>query len=161
MAQLESEVPTTTEKGPLFYIGAISLLFATFVETFAVVGRHLGLPLLGSLELMQASILLLACAAMLAATLNQAHANVTILVSRVSPGWQRALHIFSSILSAVFFIALAAGSLWVAIETWHDHEASELLRIPFRPLRIISFIAAAAIVIVFVRDMFRPVRVRS
>jgi TRAP-type C4-dicarboxylate transport system permease small subunit len=161
MAQLDTTAPEATERGPLFYIGAGTLLFATFVETFAVIGRHVGIPLVGALELMQASILLLSCTAMVAATLNQSHASVTLVVSRVGPTWQRLLNIFSCVLSAVFFMAIAAGSLWVLAESWHDHEASELLRIPFRPLRIISVLAAVAIAIIFLRDMFRSRRAAS
>jgi hypothetical protein len=53
---------------------------------------------------------------------------------------------------------LAAGSLWVTIEVWNDHESSELLQIPFRPLRILSFLAAGAIAVVFARDLWRALR---
>jgi TRAP-type C4-dicarboxylate transport system permease small subunit len=161
MAQLDATAPEPTERGPLFYIGAGSLLFATFVETFAVIGRHVGIPLVGALELMQASILFLSCTAMVAATINQSHASVTLVISRVGPGWQRLLHSFSCLLSAVFFTAIAAGSVWVLSETWYDHEASELLRIPFRPLRMISIVATVAIIVIFLRDMFRSRRIAS
>ncbi len=158
MAEVDAESSRATERGPLFYVGAGSLLIATFVETLAVAGRHLGIPLLGALELIQACILLLASAAMLAATLNDSHASVTLLTARVNESWQRGLRAFACALSAILFIALAAGSLWITVEVWNDHESSELLRIPFRPLRILSVVAAGAIALVFVRDLWRALR---
>ena len=148
-------------RGPLFYIGAGGLVLAMAVETLAVLGRHVGIPLLGALELIQACILLMASAAMLSATLNKGHATVTLLTARVSDRARCFLHAFANLLSALFFVGLGAGALWLAVETWHDYEQSELLHIPFRPLRIVSLVAAGAIALVFLRDAWRSLRGRS
>ncbi len=161
MAEVKTEIGAKEERGPLFYIGAASLLLATGVETLAVIGRHVGVPLLGTLEIIQACILVLASAAMLATTLSDSHASVTLLTARVNERWRKWLRVFSAALSAAFFICMAAGALWLTIELWNDHESSELLRIPYRPLRILSFVAAAAIAFVFLRDLWRTARGRS
>jgi TRAP-type transport system small permease protein len=145
-------------RGPLFYIGAGGLVLAMAVEALAVLGRHAGIPLLGAMEIIQASILLMASAAMLSATLNRGHATVTLLTTRVSPRAREYLHAFANLLSALFFLGLTAGVLWLAVEAWNDHEQSELLHIPFRPLRIVSLVAAIAIAAVFLRDMWRCLR---
>lgn len=145
-------------RGPLFYIGAGGLMLAMGVETIAVFGRHVGVPLLGALEIIQACILLMASTAMLSATLNRGHASVTLLTGRLSERSQRYLRVFSHLLATLFFVALAAGALWLGIDTWNDHEQSELLQIPFRPLRIISWVAAGAIAAVFFRDMWQSLR---
>ena len=142
-------------RGPLFYIGAAGLLLAMSVETIAVFGRHAGIPFLGALEIIQTSILLTATAAMVSATLSRSHASVTLLVDRVSPHLSLVLDKFSALLSALFFTGLAAGSIWLTIETWNEFEQSELLHISFRPLRVISFAAVSAIAVLFVRDLFR------
>ncbi len=148
-------------RGPLFYIGAGGLLLAMAVEALAVLGRHAGIPLLGAMEIIQASILLMASAAMLSASLNKGHATVTLLTTRVGERAKNFLHAFANLLSALFFVGLAAGVLWLAMESWNDHEQSELLHIPFRPLRLVSLIAAVAIALVFLRDMWRSFRGRS
>lgn len=148
-------------RGPLFYIGAGGLVLAMAVETIAVLGRHAGIPLLGALELIQACILLMASTAMLSATMNRGHATVTLLTSRLSDGARRVLHAFANLLSALFFLGLTAGVLWLTVETWNDYEQSELLHIPFRPLRIVSLVAAGAIALVFLHDMWRTLRRRS
>ena len=157
MAELNpsSDLPA---RGPLFYIGAGGLLLAMIVETIAVLGRHVGIPLVGALEIMQACILLMASTAMLSATLNKGHAAVTILTHRVNEATRRALHVFAQLLSAAFFVALAIGAAWLAMEAWNEHEQSEMLHIPFKPLRIISLLAAGSIAFVFLRDMVRGSR---
>ena len=46
--------------GPLkaaIWLGGIALLAATAIDTLAVIGRHLGIPVTGSIELMQAAVL--------------------------------------------------------------------------------------------------------
>ena len=53
-------------------------------------------------------------------------------------------------------LAISAGALWLTIDTWNEFEQSELMHVPFRPLRIVSFAAAAAIALIFARDMLRP-----
>lgn len=148
-------------RGPLFYIGAGGLVLAMAVEALAVLGRHVGIPLLGAMEIIQASILLMASTAMLSATLNKGHATVTLLTTRVGPRGRDYLHAFAHLMSALFFVGLATGVLWLAAESWNDHEQSELLHIPFRPLRIVSLVAAVAIALVFLRDMWRSIRGRA
>jgi TRAP-type C4-dicarboxylate transport system permease small subunit len=157
MAELtEEERASARPRGPLFYIGAAGLLLAMTVETVAVLGRHLGMPFLGALEMIQTAILLTASSAMVSATLNRGHASVTLLTDRLGPHAQRALRSFADLLSAVFFVGLAAGALWLTIDTWNEFEQSELMHVPFRPLRVVSFAAAAGIAIIFAGDLLRP-----
>lgn len=147
-------------RGPLFYIGAGGLVLAMAVEALAVLGRHAGIPLLGAMEIIQASILLMASTAMLSATLNKGHATVTLLTTRVGDGTRSYLNAFAHLMSALFFVGLSVGVLWLAVEAWNDHEQSELLHIPFRPLRLVSLVAAVAIALIFLRDMWRSLRGR-
>lgn len=142
-------------RGPLFYVGAAGLLLAMGVETIAVLGRHVGIPFLGALEIIQTAILLTATSAMVSATLSRSHASVTLLIDRVNPTVRLMLDKLAALLSAVFFSGLAAGSLWLTIEAWNEFEQSELLHISFRPLRAISLAAVLAIALLFLRDLFR------
>jgi TRAP-type C4-dicarboxylate transport system permease small subunit len=138
-------------RGPLFYVGAAGLLTMMVVETLSVLGRHLGWPLLGALEIIQTAILLAACAAMVTATLTDAHATVHLVVDRLPPRLRRGLARLGALLSALFFAGLLAGSLWLASDFWNAHEESEVLGIPFRPLRLVVCLAAGAIAVVFTR----------
>lgn len=145
----------------LFYIGSVALVLAMGVEVIAVLGRHTGLPLLGALEIIQTCILLMAVAAMLSATLHDAHATVHLVTDRLPPRARGWLLRFSSVLSACFFVGLTAGALILTLDYWSTHEESELLRIPFRPLRVISTLAVAAIALVFLWRAIRPSRAKD
>jgi TRAP-type C4-dicarboxylate transport system permease small subunit len=158
MDSIDNSANTSAQRGPLFYIGAAGLLTLMVVETLSVIGRHVGLPLLGALEVIQAAILAAACAAMVIATITQAHASVHLLVERLPQPVRTALSRFASTLSALFFFGLAAGSLWLTVEFWNAHEQSELLGISFRPLRMVTTISTAAVALLFAYRAVRSTR---
>ena len=54
-----------------FVVGSMGLLGAMSADALAVLGRHVGLPLLGSIEIVQACVVLVASAAMIGATLRK------------------------------------------------------------------------------------------
>jgi TRAP-type C4-dicarboxylate transport system permease small subunit len=141
-------------RGPLFYLGGAALLATVAIIAVAVAARHLGRTLTGSLELVQATILIASSSSLVAATLARRHATVHLLVDRVGPRVHTILTRISYALGALFFALLAAGGVWIASDLWNGHEESELLHIPYAPLRIISIAAvlgAAAIMAVQLR----------
>ncbi len=138
----------------LFHLGAAGLLVAVGADGTAVLGRHLGIPLLGSIEVMQAAILLAASAAIVLATAARRHAVVHLLVDRLSPRSRQSMERVHDGLSAVFFLALAVGSIWIAIDLRDGHERSELLRIPYAPLRVVSIVAVLAVAAIYLRRIF-------
>jgi TRAP-type transport system small permease protein len=145
----------TTPRGPLFYVGAAGLLIVMSIETIAVIGRHIGWPLLGAIEIIQAAILTAACAAMLSATLNNTHATVHLLTDRLSPTNKQWFLRFASLLSGLLFAALCAATIWLGADFWHAHEESELMHISFRPLRAIAALTTGGIALVFLYRAFR------
>ena len=155
---MHSQEPTSSPPprySLLFYIGAGGLMLAMIVEAVSVLGRQLGLPLLGAIEIIQAAILLTASASMLSATLAGAHATVHLLVERLAPPARSVLRRIALVTSAAFFACLSIAAVWLTIEAWHDFEHSELLRIPYRPLRVIAVVMTAAVAIVFAYEAVR------
>jgi|SRR5580704_490627 TRAP-type C4-dicarboxylate transport system permease small subunit len=138
----------------LFYVGAAGLLFAIGADAVAVLGRHVGIPLLGSIELMQAAILLASSAAIVLATVAKKHAVVHLLIDRLSPRRRSIMERVHALLGAVFFAALTVGSVWIAFDLRNGHEQSELLRIPFAPLRIVSIVAVLAVTVIYLVRAF-------
>jgi len=128
-------------RGPLTYLGGAALLATVAVIAGSVVARHLGRTLTGSLELAQATILIASSCSLVTATLAQRHASVHLLVDRIAPRAQAVLTWIGRLLGAIFFLLLAAGEIWIACDMWGGHEESELLHIPYAPLRILSIAA--------------------
>lgn len=136
----------------LFYAGAAALAMVMFTDAFAVVGRHLGVPLLGAIELIQAAILVAASTAMVMATLAGSHARVRLLLDRLPSGGRLALTRLNGLSTAAFFLALTGGSVWITADLWGAHEESEVLRLPYLPLRIMTILATATLTVLFVRQ---------
>lgn len=136
--------------GCAFAIGATGLLLAMATDAIAVLGRHLGLPLLGAIELVQTCVVLASAASIVIATLHGSHARVHILTERLPTHWQGYLNRAADLSAACVFVAIAAGSCWILLELWSGHETTELLRIPLRWLRLYWLLAALLVAALFV-----------
>ena len=137
----------------LFYLGGIALLFAMAVEAVAVLGRHIGLPLPGSIELVQAAILVASSAAMLSATLADKHARVHLVMDHLKGVPLVTLKRVQALFGFLFFCALAAGSIWIFIDLWSGFEESEVLHIPYAPLRIVCILSVLGVAFEFLRRL--------
>jgi hypothetical protein len=62
----------------------------------------------------------------------------------------------SAVLAGVFFTSLAIGSCWLTFEFWSSFEETDVLHIPFRPLRVLVTICAAALALNFFPRGIRP-----
>ena len=128
-------------RAALIWIAGGALLVAMAVDTLAMLGRQVSWPLLGAIELVQAAVLFASAGALVLASLENSHARVHLLLDRLSPRWQAALLRLHQLCALVFFAGLAAGSAWLAWDLWDGHEESELLRVPYRPLRVTLVLA--------------------
>lgn len=135
----------------LIWLGGIGLLAATGIDTLAVIGRHVGWPVEGAIELVQVAVLVAGALAILCATLDGSHARVHLVVDRLGEGPRdRAKRLTLAVL-ALFLAALLAGSGWIAFDLWSAHEESELVGVPWRWLRLFANLALLAGVIVALR----------
>ena len=131
----------------LVWIAGGALLVAMVVDTLAMLGRALSLPLLGAIEIVQATVLFAAGGALIVAAADEAHARVRLLIQRLPKRqreWFERAHAFAS---ALLYVALLVGSLWITADLWRGHEESELLRIPYRPLRVIVVLVLVVLLI--------------
>ena len=133
----------------LSIIGGIALMAAMAVDVISVTGRNTGWPLIGSIELVQAAVVISAATGMVVATLARSHAIVHVLVNRLDRGPKRFVLRIAGLASALFFAALATGATWSLAAHWGGHEESELLGIPYAPLRLALVAACAAVAGIF------------
>lgn len=138
----------------LAVVGGVPLLAAMIVEFASVAGRNTGYPVPGAIELVEAMILLSSSTAMVIATLSRAHAKVRVLVSRVHGLPGQLLRFLIAAGSCVFFSALAAGSAWILYDMWDAHEQSELLRLPYLPLRLFATACLLITAVLYLRRLF-------
>jgi hypothetical protein len=139
--------------GLLVWTAGGALLLATATDTLAMLGRHLHLPLLGSIEIVQAAVLIAAAGALLIATIFDSHARVHLL-QRLPTGVLRQLGTVHTLAGMAVVLALLAGSAWITADLWYGHEESELLRIPWLPLRLIVLLMLLSLLGVQLRRLF-------
>jgi TRAP-type C4-dicarboxylate transport system permease small subunit len=137
------------------WIGGIAMLAATATDTIAVIGRNLGRPLVGSIELVEAAILVSGTVALVLATLGDLHARVRLLTDRLGETAQTVLERFSRLAAAAFFAAIAWGSIWLAADLWSGHEQSELLGVPWRVLRLVANVGLVCCAAIALAATFR------
>lgn len=139
----------------LVWIAGGALLAAMLVDTLAMLGRQLQTPLLGSIEIVQACVLFAACGALIVAASDRAHARVHLLLDRLSPAWRGRLQRVHALTAVLFYAALLGGSVWIAADLWSGHEESELLRIPYRPLRVAVVLTMFALLVQALARLWR------
>jgi TRAP-type C4-dicarboxylate transport system permease small subunit len=132
-------------------IGGVPLLAAMFTEFLAVVARNTGWNIVGSIEFVQAMVLLSSCGAIVLATLSRSHAKVTVISRRITGRSGSALRLVIALGASTFFLALAAGSAWIAMDMWGAAEQSELLAIPYLPLRCVAALATFVVAVIYAR----------
>jgi TRAP-type C4-dicarboxylate transport system permease small subunit len=139
-----------------FVLGSAGLLVAMAADAAAVAGRHIGLPFLGSIEMVQAAMIVAASAAIAGSTMRHGHAAVHVVIERLSPVLRRRCQTLADTLSALFFLVLAAGSIWLVVDLWRGAERSELLGLPLKPLRLVWCASALLVASVFAARAIRP-----
>jgi len=142
----------------LIWIAGGGLFVAVAVDTLAMIGRQIRVPLVGSIEIVQAAVLFAAAGALVIATLDQAHARVNLVIERLPAQAREWLGRVHALCGALMFAALLAGTVWIAADLWNGHEESELLRIPYRPLRIATALSLATLLVLSVRNLLRRSR---
>ena len=139
----------------LIWIAGGALLVAVAVDTLAMIGRQVAIPLIGSIEIVQAVVLFAAAGGLIVATLDGAHARVNLVLERLPPLWRERVQKLHALAAVLLFAALLAGSAWIAADLWSAHEESELLRIPYRPLRIALVFSLAVLLLLWLRGLTR------
>ena len=142
----------------LMALGSAGLLIAMAADAVAVLGRHVGFTLPGSIEVFQVAAVVALSVAILLASLTDRHAAVDLMINRVSPRLQRGLFLGGRLALALAFALLCAGSIWVAADLWDTGEMTEVLAIQLRPFRLFWIACSGAAAVHFAVQFVRAVR---
>lgn len=142
----------------VIWIGGLALLMACATDTLAVIGRHIGVPVRGSIEIVQACVLVAGGIALIIATQAGSHARVHLVVDRIGADWRRRINLASALLGALFMMASLAGCVWIASDLWNSQEVSELLNLPYRVLRIVGNLCLFLVAVAWLRKAWEQVR---
>lgn len=120
--------------------GAGALSLTMILVAASALGRRFGVPLPGTVEIVEVLVLVAAAAGIVVATLERAHASARLIVDHLPPAYRRMVEVVGIVLGIVFCVAMAVGNSWLLHDVWGLHEASHLLGIPIVPFRILFVI---------------------
>ena len=148
--EAENRRPTRTEftTGParlMFLVGSLAILAAMATDFAAVISRHLRIPLIGAIEVIQGCILVAISASIICTTVARGHATVHLVVDRLPPAWRDRFHRVGHLLCFVTFALIAVGNFWLFADTWGWDERSDLLGLPIWPFRLIWAVSLAVV----------------
>ena len=137
----------------LVAVGGIPLLAAMLFEFLAVVGRNTGFAFHASIELVQAAVLLSSSTAIVIATMTRSHAKVRILLNRARGLTAILLRGLNAAGGVVFFASLTIGSAWIVYDVWDAYENSELIHIPYVPLRLFAAVCMLVTAVLYLHRL--------
>lgn len=152
--------PDAPRRGQTFLLvsGSAGLLTAMATDAIAVVGRHAGFAVIGSIEIFQVSVVVALSSAILFVSRMNRHATVDLVVGRASATVKRRLAQIGRLTLALTFGLIAAGSAWVASDLWPTSEMTELLSIRLAPFRAIWICACTLATVHFIAEFVREAR---
>lgn len=147
--------PTGRLSQVIMLAGSIGLVGAALTDLVAVAGRHGGIPFMGSIEISQAFVIVMAACSIACASLGGSHASVDLVFSRL-PDWAQRLATRANAVAAFGFVALlVAASVWISIEHWDTGEQTEFFHIPLRWFRLFWIVMASIAAVAFLRGVLR------
>lgn len=130
-----------------------ALVAAALINFLSVIGRHVGLPFKGSIELVQVGILIAGALSLIAATAARSHARVRLVLDRLAPAPRNLVQRGCTLLAILFYLALLTGSVWLAIDLWDAQEVSEIIGVPWRSMRLFLNLALVTILVLLLRQL--------
>jgi len=118
-------------------ISLATLTFMTWFITLAVIGRTVGMPIIGDIELIEFSMILLVSFAFAYTESQDGHISIEILVDRLPLRMRLILKLAGKILTCIVSAIMAWA---VMVQLAEVKLTSELLRIPFLPFKYIVLI---------------------
>ncbi|MFJ8234211.1 TRAP transporter small permease [Ureibacillus sp. NPDC094379] len=118
------------------WISYFTIVLMMLAVTYFSILRTVGHPVIGDIELVQLAMVLLIVGSLAITEQSNSHITIGIIVDKFSPRLQAAIDCLSHILTLLFCFLVC----WVFISKMNFLQASDLLRIPFYPVKIFLII---------------------
>lgn len=131
------------------YIAYAALIIMMLFVGVAALSRGLNFPIVGDVEIVQITMVILVVGSMAYTELRNGHIDVGILVDNFPTKIQKALDIFSLILTVIF----CAFVVWAFITRFETSQVSVLFGIPFYPIKILLILGFTSWAIVSIQKL--------
>jgi TRAP-type C4-dicarboxylate transport system permease small subunit len=140
------------------WLGGLALLAAAMIDTCAVAARNANMGFHGSIELIQAAVLIAGAIGLVVAVGSRTYARVHLLTERVSAGGKIWMERVATLMVATFFLCILGGSAWIAADLWGGQELSEVMGVPWRWMRLFANLCFVIAILIAMRQLWAPRR---
>lgn len=138
--------------------GSAGLMAALAADCAAVLGRHLGFVVIGSIELFQVAMVVAISSGVLLVSLLNRHVAVDFVIARASDHMRARLAVITHFTLALTFGIITGASAWIAAELWTTDEMTELLQIRLAPFRLVWLCCCTVATVYFFTQFVRGLR---
>lgn len=118
------------------WIAYFTLVVMMVAVTFFSISRSSGQPVIGDIELVQFTMVILIMGSLAITEQSNSHISIGLIVDKFSPRIQSAINCISQLLTLLFCFLVC----WVFISKMNFIQTSDLLKIPFYPVKILLII---------------------
>jgi TRAP-type C4-dicarboxylate transport system permease small subunit len=118
------------------WIAYFTLVVMMLAVTFFSISRSSGQPVIGDIELVQFTMVILIMGSLAITEQSNSHISIGLIVDKFSPRIQAAINCISQLLTLLFCFLVC----WVFISKMNFIQTSDLLKIPFYPVKILLII---------------------
>ncbi|NWQ42569.1 TRAP transporter small permease subunit [Bacillus sp. EB106-08-02-XG196] len=118
------------------WIAYFTLVVMMVAVTFFSISRSSGQPVIGDIELVQFTMVILIMGSLAITEQSNSHISIGLIVDKFSPRIQAAINCISQLLTLLFCFLVC----WVFISKMNFIQTSDLLKIPFYPVKILLII---------------------
>lgn len=142
----------------MMWVGAFFLLIIMVMTSSNIIYRLFwGKVILGSYELTEMMIVITAGFSMAYALITKTNVAVRVIISRLSGKPLETVNSFIAIFGVAIWGIIATSSVWVIWKKNFNEGQTELLDIPYLPLKWIWISALILIILIFVSDLLKSV----
>lgn len=140
------------------WFGGLALLAAAMIDSCAVVARNANMGIHGSIELIQAAVLIAGAIGLVVAIGSRTYARVHLLTERASASGKIWMERVAILMVAIFFLCILGGSSWIAADLWGGQELSEVMGVPWRWMRLFANLCFVIACLIAIRQIWAPRR---
>lgn len=135
-------------------LGIVALAAMIVLITVSVIGRHIKIPVPGSVEIVEMLIVIVASTGILFSTVHKSHAAAKLFVERLPKNIANVFERIGYFIGAFLMVIITLGSLGLLFDVWSLHEETHLLKIPIVPFRLFFIACTAMTAIVLIVYIF-------
>lgn len=139
----------------MLLLGAVGMIISMFLGVADVVGtKFLGLPVPGTLEITESTMVLIVFGALAYTQKQRGHIRVELLYGHVGPRAKSFMEAVTHVLALVYFALLAWQGISELVYSWEIREATMgTVRFPLYPARFLLVIGTALLVVQLALDV--------